>query len=136
MEEVNPLTGDQIRMRNTLREELLKINDEEESYWHKRCHETWLLKEDNNTEFFYRIANGRKRKQTIFYLQDGEETILGDENLLKHATAYYKDMFGPKIGDMLELDEDLCPDDQKVTTLENEELTSPFTEEEIKHPCS
>jgi hypothetical protein len=45
-----------------LRVELYNILDEEELVWFKRSHEAWLLKGDNNTEHFHRIANGRKRK--------------------------------------------------------------------------
>jgi hypothetical protein len=45
---------------------LLHIFEEEELYWFKRSHENWLLKGDNNTVYFHRIANGKKRsKQSI-----------------------------------------------------------------------
>jgi hypothetical protein len=114
-----------IRLRNSLRAELMKILDDEELYWYKRCHEIWLLKGENNTEFFHRIANGRKRKQTIFYLQDGEQNISGDENLIRHATEYYKNLFGPRSGNSMDLDPELWPNDQKVSELENEELIKP-----------
>jgi hypothetical protein len=40
MEELGPLTEDQIKLRNSLKAELWKILDHEELYWHKRCHET------------------------------------------------------------------------------------------------
>jgi hypothetical protein len=93
----------------------MKILDEEEMYWYKRSHENWLLKGDNNTSFFHRIANGKKRKQTIYSLQDGDVNISGDENLLKHATEYYKCLFGPGTGDVLTLDPDLLPDEDRVT---------------------
>jgi hypothetical protein len=33
---------------------------EEEQYWHKRSSSRSLLKGDNNTEFFHRMANGKK----------------------------------------------------------------------------
>jgi hypothetical protein len=92
----------------------MKILDEEEMYWYKRSHENWLLKGDNNTSFFHRIANGKKRKQTIYSLQDGDVNISGDENLLKHATEYYKCLFGPGTGDALTLDPDLWPDEDTV----------------------
>jgi hypothetical protein len=93
----------------------MKILDEEEMYWYKRSHENWLLKGDNNTSFFHRIANGKKRKQTIYSLQDGDVNISGDENLLKHATEYYKCLFGPGTRDALTLDPDLWPDEDTVT---------------------
>jgi CelD/BcsL family acetyltransferase involved in cellulose biosynthesis len=66
MEESGPLNFDQIKHRIDLKVELLHILDEEELFWFKKCHEAWLFKGDNNTEFFHRIANGRRRKQTIF----------------------------------------------------------------------
>jgi hypothetical protein len=57
IEESNPLDMDNIRKRCTHMVELLKMLEEEELHWFKRSHETWLLKGDNNTEFFHRVAN-------------------------------------------------------------------------------
>jgi mannosylglycoprotein endo-beta-mannosidase len=68
--------------------------DQEETYWVNRCHENWLLKGDNNTSYFHKIANGRKRKNNVVSLENNGELIEGDENLLKHATDYYKELFG------------------------------------------
>lgn len=65
MEESTPLNVEKTRKRNELKAELMKILDNEELYWYKRCHETCLLKGDNNTEFFHKVANGRKRKQSF-----------------------------------------------------------------------
>lgn len=73
----------------------MSLLDQEEAYWHKRCHEEWLLKGDNNTKYFHKIANGRKRKNTIISLDKDGLIIEGDENLLQHATEYYSDLFGP-----------------------------------------
>jgi hypothetical protein len=49
MEEKCTLNMDKISARINLKVELLNILDEEELFWYKRCHETWLLKGDNNT---------------------------------------------------------------------------------------
>jgi len=65
-EENGPLSSSQLMRRADLKCELLSILEEEELYWFKRSHETWLHKGDNNTEYFHRIANGRKRKK--YYL--------------------------------------------------------------------
>jgi hypothetical protein len=81
-EELSSLSDARFRERMALKAELLQILDDEELNWFRRWHETWLLREDNNTEFFHRIANGRKRKQIIFSLQNGENTITGTTNLL------------------------------------------------------
>jgi hypothetical protein len=132
IDDVRTLSSDQIRKGGILKAELLKILDEEELYWFKRCHETWLLKVDNNTDFFHRMINGRKRKQTIFSLQDGANHITGSENLVKHATAYYKKLFGPREGNVFNLDTSLWSEEDSVTDLEHYDLSKPFTEEEIK----
>ena len=62
--------------------------DQEESYWLNRCHEQRLLK------YFHNLANGRKRKSTVLFLESDGVVIEGDDNLLKHATNYYSDLFG------------------------------------------
>jgi hypothetical protein len=56
----------------------------------------WLLKGDNNISYFHKIANGRRRKNTIISLENDGEQIEGDENLLKHATEYYTTFFVDK----------------------------------------
>jgi hypothetical protein len=67
MEEMGSLNLEQSKKRIDLTAELYQILEEEELVWYKRSHETWLLKGDLNTEYFHRVANGRKRKQTIFH---------------------------------------------------------------------
>jgi hypothetical protein len=57
--------------------------------------------------FYHRIAIGKKRKQTIFSLMDGEVFLSGTERTLRHATDYYKALFGPRGGDAFDLDPEL-----------------------------
>lgn len=112
--------------------ESLQLLDQEESYWHNRCHEQWLLKGDNNTSYFHKIANGRKRKHIVISLKKDGEIIEGNENLLRHATEYYSELFGPRENHNLHFDQSLWDDMEHVTKLENEELCKPFSETEIK----
>jgi hypothetical protein len=60
IEEKHSLDIDNIRKRCTLMAELLKMLEEDELHWFKRSHETWLLKVDNNTEFFIGWPMGEK----------------------------------------------------------------------------
>jgi hypothetical protein len=115
MKELGSMDVDQMKQRIDMKVEMFQILDEEELFWFKRCHETWLLKWDNNTEFFHMIANGRRRKKTIFSLQDGDVTISGTEDLLTHATSYYKSLFGLGNGNACGLRNDLWHDEEKVT---------------------
>jgi hypothetical protein len=52
--------------KTCIQAELFKIMEEEELYWHKRSNENWLLKGDNNTNYFHRKANGKKGKIPFF----------------------------------------------------------------------
>jgi hypothetical protein len=112
--------------------ENLKLLDQEETYWFSRCHEQWLLKEDNNTSYFHRIANGRKRKNAVISLECDGSIIEGDENLLKHATEYYSNLFGPDVEHNIRMDRNVWHELEQVSDQENEFLWWPFSESEVK----
>jgi hypothetical protein len=38
------------------------------------------------------VANGRKRKQTIFSLKDGDTSVSGNADLVRLDTEYYKSL--------------------------------------------
>jgi hypothetical protein len=101
-------------------------------YWHKRCHESWFLKGDNNITFFHRVANERKRKQTIFFLSDGENRIMGDDKLLEYAIDYYKKLFGLGNGNSIDVGQDLWLNEDRVEDGEIVDLIRPFSKDEVK----
>jgi len=63
LEEDNLLSIDQLQQKVHIIHTIMKMCEEEELYWFKRSHEKWLLEGDVNTEFFHRVANGRKRRK-------------------------------------------------------------------------
>lgn len=69
VEGIEGLNTEQMHRKMKLITETLALLDQEETYWHTRCHEQWLLKGDNNTSYFHRIANGRKRKNAVISLE-------------------------------------------------------------------
>jgi hypothetical protein len=85
-----------------------------------------------NTKYFHLIANDKHRKTRIFQLQDNDKVIEGDEQLKKYATKYYKGLFGSPSENNFSLDESIRDDIPQVTEGENEKLTKPFGEEEVK----
>lgn len=46
----------------------------------------------------------------------GTNVVEGDENLLAHATASYKNIFGPADGNAFPLDPSLWADDEKLNS--------------------
>lgn len=83
---------------------LLKIYGRRGKLLHRRANSNWLLKGDNNTEYFHIIINGKKRKNTIFCLQRENGNIEGDEQMSDHATQYYKNLFSPSSNSNIHLD--------------------------------
>lgn len=79
------------------------------------------------------MANGRKRRNTIISLMDGDSIIEGDENMLAYATQYYKELFGPASGNAFPVDPNMWNPEEKVDIESNGLLSQPFSEEKIKY---
>lgn len=86
LEEEGPIDVEVCCRRASLLAELNIILTNEELFRLQQSRERWLLKGDQNTAYYHRIANGRKRKNTIHSFTDGDITIEGTKNLLTHAT--------------------------------------------------
>jgi hypothetical protein len=93
-EEEENLTVIMLRRKNFIQTELWRVLEEEEIYWHKRSNHNWLLQGDNNTEYFHRFANGKKRKNMIFQIERGDEILHSEKEILAHASDYYRNLFG------------------------------------------
>ena len=132
LEEQEILSADQLSVKTQLITELLKMGEEEEVYWEQRSHERNLKEGDSNTDYFHRLANGRRRKNLIISMVDGDRIIEGDAELLNHATNYYRHLFGPALGITLPLDYNLWTQEEKVSEEQNILLTKPSSEEEIR----
>jgi hypothetical protein len=133
LEEENMLDADKLDKKSFVQSELLRLSEEEEIYWHKRANCNWLLKGDNNTAFFHRVANGKKRKNTIFSLKHENQIIEGDEALVDHATNFYKNLFGPSEPSGFHMEPGCWDLSEKISEQEKSELEKPFEEKEIKN---
>jgi hypothetical protein len=63
---------------------------------HKRSKQKWLLQGDKQYRIFPQIYQCEKKKE--YDLPDGEGrqyTLQKEEDILEHATEYYKTLFGP-----------------------------------------
>lgn len=126
------MTPEEVVNKTQIMVDLYNIHVEEESYWHQRTHARWILHGDQNTSNFYKIANGRKRRNTVHSLDDNGVLVEGTGNLLNHATYYYKKLFGPPPGNMFNLSPTLWTEDETLNSIDNADLSRPFTVEEIK----
>jgi mannosylglycoprotein endo-beta-mannosidase len=130
--EIILLSSQEVELRHHHKGQLTKLLREEEIYWFQRSKATKLLQGDDNTKYFHMVANGRHRKTKIVQLEQEEGTIVGDDNLKNYITDYYKGLFGPHTQNSFSMDETLRYNIPQVSEEENEVLTAPFTEEEVK----
>jgi hypothetical protein len=119
-------------LKHVLNERLAELLREEELKWYQRAKVKHLLEGDANTKYYHLLANGRHRKTRIFQAEDGDSILTSDAQLKEHITSYYKNMFGPSEDSLLSLDESRIEDIPHVSDLENEFLTEPFMQEEVR----
>jgi hypothetical protein len=58
-------------------------------------------------------------ERSYFFIRGCVNHITGNKNLVKHATAFYKQLFGPGKRNPFDLDNNLWPMEDSVTNLEN-----------------
>jgi hypothetical protein len=126
------LSPQEVDLRQCLNIRLIQILREEEIKWYQRAKANKLLHGDSNTKYFHLVANGKNRKQRIFQLEEDGQIICGDDQLKNYITEYYRGLFGSMEDDQLSLDERLISDIPQVSQEENDFLTAPFTEKEVK----
>ena len=132
LEEQDMLPPDLYSRKVDVSAELYELLVNEVIFWLQQSHERWLLKGDLNTDYFHKIAKGRKRKNTIHSMNVGDVTIEGTDNILRHATDFYKSLFGPSPGNLFLLDPEIWGDNERLDEADNLILTRPFSEEEVK----
>lgn len=132
LEEESPLNATDGPRKVEIMTLLHNLYADEEMYWFQRSHQKWLLEGDSNSKYFHKIANGRKRKNTIFSLEVENDCITKHVALLQHATDYYKSLFGPEPMSNIDVDTSLRDSRENVTPEENQILTRSFSEEEVR----
>jgi hypothetical protein len=102
---------------------LKKLLRDEEMKWRQRGKERDLKEGDGNTRYFHMKASGRKKKNHISVLQNNGEDILGETELIKHVTKFYKSLFGPSAVCSLNLNGIDCA---QLSEEDRQELARPF----------
>ena len=87
---------------------------------------------DRNTAYFHAVANQRRRKTPIHSLDGPDGPVNDIKDMLGVAVDFYKDLFKKEHNSGFTLSSDFFFAEELVTLVENENLESPFTEEEIK----
>jgi mannosylglycoprotein endo-beta-mannosidase len=90
------------------------------------------LEGDANTSYFHSIANGRRRKQIILSIEDGENVLTEEGEIREHILRFYKDLFGSVSDPEIHLGLDIWEGARRVSSEDNDMLLQPFSEQEIE----
>ncbi|KAE8789608.1 putative NOT transcription complex subunit VIP2 [Hordeum vulgare] len=125
------LSPDDWIRRYALEASLLSIYRSEELFWQRRAGQNWLLKGDANTAYFEAIANGRTRKCAIPFLWDGDVLLESPDDISTHIYSFCKELFSTDLRGGVSLCTDFWTFEAQVSDVGNEELTLPFSHEEV-----
>jgi hypothetical protein len=129
--DIRDLSPDEWNKRYEMEADLEHIYEMEELFWHKRCGEMTLLQGDRNTEFFHRMANGRRRKCLILSLEDEGRELTSKEDLKSHIIEYYKSLFRADNLSTVHLSPQIWQSELCLNADQKEAITRPFSMEEL-----
>jgi hypothetical protein len=130
--EVHPLLRQEIELKSQSNAQIARLLREEEIKWYQRSKSQFILEGDANTRYFHNAANGRHWKKLIHSLVQDEGTTEGHKNLKSSITNYCKGLFGSLDEDNFDMDENRTSDILQVSAEENNLLTAPYSEKEVK----
>jgi hypothetical protein len=90
----------------------------------------------NNTKYFHLMTSGKHRNKRIFQLEQGEGTIVGEQNLKVYITEHYKKLFRVPAKNHFSMCGDNINDIPWLSPEENSILIADFTKKEVHEATS
>jgi hypothetical protein len=119
-------------LRYHLEDQVIMFDEMEGDYWKQRSRVNWLLKGDACTAYFHTIANDRHRKCWIPHLVTPQGEVANQKQISDHIYVFYRELMGSDRGESaFRLGDDLWPDQDRISRVENEALELSFTGEEL-----
>jgi hypothetical protein len=129
--ELRVLDASQWQTRYALEAALETIYYQEEHHLKQQSGIKWTLKGDSNNSFFHGAASGRRRKCTVFCLEEEGVEIREPRQIRNHVEKFYKDLFGAKERGGINLGGSFWGVNT-LTNAEAAELTKPFAMKEVE----
>lgn len=98
----------------------------------QRSRDSNILEGDRNTAYFQAVANQRSRQKRIEVLEGPNGLVEDQKGMLDIAVNFYKNLFAKEDRTRVCLYQSFWGSDDMVTSEENDWLTKPFSEEEVK----
>jgi hypothetical protein len=130
--ESRDLTPSELERLHSVEKELDRIRALEEIKARQRSRDRNVLEGDRNTAYFHAVANYRNRKRNVLILDGPEGPVVEQKAMMEVDVNFYKDLCKREGRPNIRLAEDFWSHNEKVTEEENNVLTAPFSELEIK----
>ncbi|GKV26106.1 hypothetical protein SLEP1_g35459 [Rubroshorea leprosula] len=100
-----------------------------ENMWQQKSRKMWLKEGDANTKYFHRSVNGRRRRNEICSIMIEGKQLSGVTEIKEGVAEYFQKLFTEEVWQRPKLD---GMDFKQISQADNEFLTAPFNEDEIK----
>lgn len=133
-----PVTDTSLAEERSIENQLCELFEREEIMARQRSRVDWLREGDRNTEFFQARAAARKRTNRIQRLVRDDGSLCDTQGQIKGLVQqFYEKLFTSEHCDAADvvldaIPQKITPIPQKITPEMNEDLSKPYTNEEIK----
>lgn len=117
--------------RYSLESTLTSINKAEELYLQQHRHITWILKGDSLLEYFFTIANGRRRCCSIVRLVIGGVVVSNATLIMSHIFSVYSSLMAAQPPSSLSISSNFWPSSSLIYLEENVNLLIPLFDSKI-----
>jgi hypothetical protein len=90
------------------------------------------LEGDADTRYFDSVANGRRRKCKIIFLEDGDNRITEQGELVVHINDFYRKLFGMEKRGTVRMSESMWQNSGRLSAWQKEDLIRLFTLQEVE----
>lgn len=105
----------------------IKVN---EMFWHQKAKARWIREGDGNTKHFYKLVNGRKRKNLISSILTEGQEMMEFEEIANEATLFYNRLYRKERGSRPMIEKLF---EGEISRDQGGNLERPFSEEEVKN---
>ncbi|RVW89628.1 hypothetical protein CK203_036367 [Vitis vinifera] len=80
--------------------ELEELISREEVHWRQKVRVKWVKEGDCNSKFFHKVANGRRNRKFIKFLENKRGLVLNNiESITKEILLYYEKLYSSPLGE-------------------------------------
>ena len=128
-EQEGALSSDLAAQRVVRKGELEEIILREEIHWRQKAKVKWVKDGDCNSKLFHKVANGRRNRNFIKFLENERGLVLDNsESITEEILLYFKKLYSSPPGESWRVEGiDWSPISEESAS----RLDSPFSEEEI-----